>query len=393
MFLAAIALFIGLFNQTIQTAIVYQQHNALATKTSDFLDNILLGSGTPSDWSEKNISDDSPTGFGLQDRDFDQYQLDPFSLMRLQSSGPPLYYNMDGQNITYSNINMGFGQYLLVPYSEVLNYSHVSRLLGVNGSYGLSLTVVPTVNVTISEMQSQPLTLSLNVSGPGFPLVGAKVTYCLITVTGRDSNNPVYRIDYGNTSTNAAGSATIYEDVDVTQKSYAVIVSASLFGMSGMGYYSNSLWNSTYVVPLVKNFQTHTINLAHSWGIGHVGDTADIYYNVTFLRAMDMTEMMLNNGTGGTGVYGRLSSQSHDTLVLDSNNLGVLVIAYNLNSSASGIVAMPWGFSSLGFSVTFGADPMEQDWVSTDVRQVRINNVPYQAKLSLWSIQGRQVIT
>ena len=40
-FLAATLLFIGLFNQTIQTAVIYQRHRATATKASDLLDNML----------------------------------------------------------------------------------------------------------------------------------------------------------------------------------------------------------------------------------------------------------------------------------------------------------------------------------------------------------------
>src|SRR4030067_2379287 len=86
----------------------------------------------------------SPTGFGLQAVEFTQYQLSPFSLMRLVSSiGTPVNYSMTGQ--TYSNITMGFGQSLLVPYSEAVNYSLASKLLGINESYGFSLTLTPVV--------------------------------------------------------------------------------------------------------------------------------------------------------------------------------------------------------------------------------------------------------
>jgi hypothetical protein len=44
----------------------------------------------------------------------------------------------------------------------------------------------------------------------------------------------------------------------------------------------------------------------------------------------------------------------------------------------------------------FGTNPaylQSSEWVSTDVRQVLVNNIPYQAKLSLWSNAGHQVIT
>ena len=68
---------------------------------------------------------------------------------------------------------------------------------------------------------------------------------------------------------------------------------------------------------------------------------------------------------------------------------GILVIAYS-NIGNNGIVMMPWGLSSLGFSMTFGGTPVNHGWVATDLRQVQINGVSYQAKLSLWSVQGHQ---
>ncbi len=68
---------------------------------------------------------------------------------------------------------------------------------------------------------------------------------------------------------------------------------------------------------------------------------------------------------------------------------GILAIGYD-NAGNNGVVMMPWGFSSLGFSLKFGGNPINQSWVATDLRQVQINGISYQAKLSLWSIQGYQ---
>jgi hypothetical protein len=70
---------------------------------------------------------------------------------------------------------------------------------------------------------------------------------------------------------------------------------------------------------------------------------------------------------------------------------GILAVAYNYTGN-SGIAMVPWGFG-LGFSLTFGGNPANQGWVSTDMRQVQINGVSYQATLSLWSTQGYQVIS
>ena len=51
-FIAAIMVFFGLFSQTDQTAITYERHQALSTKTSDLLDTMLLNPGIPNDWGK-----------------------------------------------------------------------------------------------------------------------------------------------------------------------------------------------------------------------------------------------------------------------------------------------------------------------------------------------------
>lgn len=72
---------------------------------------------------------------------------------------------------------------------------------------------------------------------------------------------------------------------------------------------------------------------------------------------------------------------------------GILIVTYQEVGSvtAGGVVVMPWGISSLSFPVTFGGDPSHQEWVATDMRQITINRVAYQAKLSLWNYNGQQV--
>lgn len=398
-FLAAMLIFISLFNQTIQTAVVYQQHSALATKTSDLLDNMLLSAGIPTYWGQNDTT--SVTGFGLQAPDFMQYQLSPFSLMHLSSSaGTSVYY--PGTGLTYSNITMSFGQSLLVPSNEALNYSQTSAMLGINGSYGFSLTVSPTVNVAVSEVQHSPLKMSINVTGPGFPLANATINYCFITVTGNGSQTsyPVYTLYPNATSTDPTGAANVdLSGFDVAQKSYALIAYASLSGLSGVGYYENPLYTATGVVPFVSSFSNGTIILADSYGVNGQGYSGDLAYNATFLRASDMIKIDLTNGTGTkplNGLFGKLNEQQipkhdYDTLTIDPNTLGILVISYSISAQQSGIAVMPWGFSSLGFSITFGGNSANQNWVSTDVRQVLVNNVSYQAKLDLWSNQGYQV--
>lgn len=234
-FLAAILIFISLFNQMIQTAILYQRHRYLATRCSDLLDNILLNPGSPSNesfhWGRSNCV---PTIFGLQDPEFTQYRLSPFSLMRLNSStGTPTYYPKTG--LYYSNITVGFGKFLLVPFTEVVNYSTAQQLLGINGINGFQLTVSPVVSVSVAEAQSDPLQLAVDVKGTGFPLSNANISYCLITVES-ERDYPAYKVDYGTAYTNDDGSALLnFPDVDGTQESYVLIAYAHLCGLIGVG--------------------------------------------------------------------------------------------------------------------------------------------------------------
>ncbi len=395
-FLTAITLFIGMFNQTIQTGITYQRNRAVASKCSDLLDNMLLSPGIPPDWA---LTNNDPAGFGLQAVEFTQYQLSPFSVMRLRSTlGTPVTYSMTGE--TYSNITMGFGQSLLVPYSEALDYSTVARLLGINGTYGFSLTLVPIVNVTITPTQLTPLSFSINVRGPGFPLANAQVDYCLIKVDSEGGGSfPTYHIDYGNTATDAAGLAVAtFPGFDGASETCALVVSAHLSGLVGIGYYEHVQYGESYVIPFISSIANRTAILAHSWDVvGGDDPEAAIHYNATFLVMTDdfrLNEMPFVNATGSANGLlnsGRDPEHAYDTLTIGTNNPGILVITYRKSANLNGIVVMPWGLSSLAFPMTFGGDPSNKSWIATDVRQVRISGVAYQAKLSVWSLSGYQV--
>jgi hypothetical protein len=395
-FLAATLLFIGLFNQTIQPAIIYQRNRSVATKTSDLLDSILLNPGKPITWGQTN---DAPIVFGLQDPEFTQYRISPYSLMRLQSSiGQPVYYPMTGQ--TYSNITMGFGQSLLVPLNETIDYNTVSRLLGINGTYGFSLTMTPIVTVSISESQANPLTLEIDVAGAGSPLGYATISYCFMLIDGRDAGYPTYSIEYGDTITDNTGKATlIFPKFDGEKQSYVLLAYAHLSGLMGVGYYEHNKYTGSYVVPFISNFETGEITLAHSGDIYEIDDQAAIHYNATFvLLSEDLTlrEMPLDSKTGkivGLLNSGMDPSHAYTNLKINTHNPGILIVSYSKSAQESGVVIMPWGISSLAFPVSFGGNQETQEWVATDIRQVLINGVAYQAKLAAWSLEGYQVIS
>lgn len=393
-FLGAILLFISLFNQILQTAILYQRHRILASKCSDLLDNMLLNPGIPMDWGRTN---DVPTGFGLQDPEFTQYRLSPFSLMRLNySEGELVYYEKTGQ--WYSNITIGFGKFLLVPIGKALNYSLATRLLSVNGTYGFRLTLTPIVTVSISEVQFDPLILSVKVIGAGFPLAYASLSYCFITVdpTGGEGAYPAYRADYGTTLVDNEGEALLsFSDFDGSSESYVLIAYAYLGGLMGVGCHEHVNYKENYVVPFISDFDTGQVLLAHSWDVHRGDNPAEITYNATFVMLtedFELREMPLGAGKIGKLNYGQNPQHAYKNVTISTHNPGILVITYRKSAQECGVVLMPWGISSLAFPVVFGDTPFNKEWVATDIRQVIVNNIAYQATLALWSYEGYQVI-
>lgn len=393
-FLGALLLFITLFNQTIQTAVLYQRHKIIASKCTDVLDNVMLSPGYPTYWGASNST---PTSFGLQDPEFTQYRLSPFSLMRLNSlTGSPIYYPKTGE--TYSNITMGFGNFLFVPYSEVINYSTVSTLLGINNTYGFQMNIAPIVSVSISEFQSSnPLIVSVNVTGKGFPLSNANLSYCFLTVTLQGGGSyPSYTTSYGSTYTDEKGMAFLqFPAVTDPQSSYGLIVYAHISGLVGTGYHQRVSSDQQYAIPLIEDFDSRTVIIAHSYDVQYFGPpVAEISYNATFvLLAEDFTlrEMPLDNSSGTVGKVNYGNGQPYGEVTIPTDNPGILVITYRKSANEGGIIMMPWGISAMAFQVTFGADMKGKEWVATDVREVTVNGLAYQASLALWDLQGYQV--
>lgn len=396
--LGAILVFIALFNQTIQTAIVYQRNRYLADKCSDLLDNVLLNPGSPLDSANTTFwgrSNSTPTSFGLQDPEFTQYELSPFSLMRLDYS-PAIPISYSETNMNYSSNTVGTGTALLVPFNEIINYSTAAGLLGINGTYGFSLTITPTIAVSVIETQTNPLNLTVTVTGNGYPIANANVSYCLINVTSQaHSIQPAYNINSGLSTTNNEGEAFIgFPGFDGTQASYAVIAYARLSGLIGSGYYTHVLDVDNYIVPLIADFDNGSTLLAHSSDVYSGNNPAAIGYNATLVlltQDFSLREMPLDNASGN------ISPGAYSNIAIPTNNTGIpgiVAITYEkATDQTTGIVLMPWGISSLSFPVVFGGNSTERQWVATDIRQVTVNGVSYQAKLALWSLEGYQVVS
>jgi len=85
--------------------------------------------------------------------------------------------------------------------------------------------------------------------------------------------------------------------------------------------------------------------------------------------------------------YASGSEPDHVSITVPDND-GILIVTYKNTSGQCGVVLMPWGLGSLAFPLKFGGNPAGQEWVTTDIRQVTVGGIAYQAQLSLWNLQG-----
>jgi hypothetical protein len=387
-FVAALLIFLAFFSQSVQTAVIYLSHQALATKTSDLLDTMLLNPGLPNNWSKR---DTNVVCFGLEDPAFAGYKLSPLSLMRLAPAQSQVYYSQTG--LHYSNLSAGFCGYVIMPTTRTLSYSTGSKLLGINGTYGFQLTLTPTITVSAQRISNMPLAFNVDVAGTGFPLANATVTYTLLLVDGDESPYSSYTELRGERTLDAAGSTQVtFSDVDGSSRAYALIVYAHLFGLKGVGYYVNVPWaDADSVVPLVNSFSDRNITLVHSDVVGETPQPPPnpLSYNASFVIQTEEYWLRRVPLDDQTGAYGALTRDFDSSSVVVPDNDGILVVTYRGPSPGEeGIVLVPWGLGSLGFPLTFGGNSEGQAWVSTDARQVTVGGVAYQAQLALWSLKG-----
>ncbi len=278
--LAAILLFVGLFNQTLSVGIDSQRNTTTAKVCSDLLDAILLNPGIP--------INGSPIVFGLQDPTLAQYQLSSFSLMRLNSaSGTAITYQKT--NLTYSSVTTSPNNYLLYPYNDAINYSTASMLLGINGTYGFQLSLTPTVNISIAEISTSPLSLSVNRYRNRFPSckcyskLPLNSSICwrkLIQIS------KLFPIKWGAIITNMAGSTSItFPNFSLNPNlTYAFIAYAYLDGITGIGYYEHSPVGNQRIEPFLNPLSTQNVTLAHSDDIPNNSSTPNtLYYNSSFI--------------------------------------------------------------------------------------------------------------
>jgi hypothetical protein len=370
------------YSQIIGSAVTYQQNQQVGMKAAELINTISLNPGSPNGWGQV---DSAPSAFGLQDSDTGGYSLSPFSLERLSSSQVPVYYSKTG--LWYSNNSLGGGGSLYVPLHNVVNYTTSANLLGVNGYYGFRLTIMPTLNVSISEVYLNPLKLNVAVIGPSLAVPGATLNYFLYYAIPH-SQYPSIQAFPGTAQTNSTGLATLqFSSVDGSKYAYSIIVYARLSGLSGVGYRSRGTSGNNNIIPFVRGFQNGTVLLAHSWDVHSFPSPAALYFNATFLSLTSDFQLRQIPLAVSTGF---VKNGSNFPVQIPTQGPGILFVVYQKSQTECGVVMMPWGISPLGFSLIFGGNPSNADWVATELRQITVSKVSYQARLAVWSTKGYQ---
>ena len=354
-FIAAMLVFVGLFTQTIQTAILYQQNRHVALKASDLLDSMLLSPGYPYDWGETNTT---LSCFGLQKPGASGYVLSSFALMRLASLiGQQVEYPRGSGN-WYNNISLGPSGYLFIPIGDSITYETASRLIGVNGTYGFQLSITPIVKVSIAEYQSNPLKLKVEVSGPGSPLAGAAVRYYLYR-SYKSGNYVSIRLSTGTAQTDTAGVAYLDFAFDGAAETYTIVVYAELSGLLGLGHHTHKTFTKgAGVIPFVVDYEQGKVYLAHSWDVHDTGTPVPNYfYNASFFILTDdfrFSEWPIANSTGTINYGGGGGLYYYGETVLPVGHPGFLLVTFRSGNDV-GMSIMPWGIGTLAVSQLFDA--------------------------------------
>jgi hypothetical protein len=322
--------------------------------------------------------------------------------MKLLSSNNQVYYNQTGK--WYNNITWGLnGGYLLTPVAECVNYSTVNKLLGINGTFGAYLEIVPTLTVKVDETSLSPLNLSIQVSGQGSPVSNANLKWLMFWTNSTGSGSiPTINFRSGTVPdlTNSLGMATqTFLDLNVINNAtaYSFIVKTSVNGISGIGCKSRNVYIKAAgnVVPFVNSLQDGIVLLTHNFEYNPQDSQGTLRFNATFYSLPNnfLPTPRVANVTGlvnsGGGKPFNLT-----TIPAEARSIpGFLIIAYQQNNSF-GITTMPWGIDSTGFSATIGDNPSTslKEWVAADMREVVVDDITYQVKLLLWDLQGYQVV-
>jgi len=389
--IAALLLTMGVYNQMFASAVEYEGNRKVAMKAVDIINTACICPGNPEDWGEKNAS---LLGFGLQDPEAGGYALSPYSLMRLRSSSNDsqlvYYYKTD---LFYNNISANYGNNIFSSVDNCLNYTAAAKMLGINGTYGFRLDIVPTLDVNVSQVPNDDyLILKVEVRGPGIALADVTLNYYMFQIApGAGNDPPSITTQNKIVQTGPYGSALIeFPNITDLDTAYSFIVYASLSGLEGVGYYSHDTIEDDppYILPLIQDFENGIIIIAHTWDVHYFGPPVpDVYYNATFFvlnQGFQLHQVQIANSSGHVN-YG--VGLPPTTIQVPAYEAGILLITYRGRGQLRSIV-LPWGVGTLAVSISFGGDPTGYSFVATELRQVSVNDISYQMKVSTWSLGG-----
>jgi hypothetical protein len=384
--IAALLVSMLIFNGLFASAVDYDRNRQVANKAVDIMNTICLSPGNPIDWGETN---ETVLGFGLQDPEAGGYALSPHSVMRLRTSSndSQLVEYPKTPGVFYNNMSASYGHGIFTPVGDCVNYTDAAELLGINGTYGFSIDIAPTLDVEVTQAFGYGhLALNVEVRGSGLPLSDATLNYCLFHI------DDLSIIPYsGVTQTDPSGQKLIEFGAIGEAEAFSFTVYVSIGGVTGVGYYTknNAESDLQYVVPLIQDYDEGEIILAHAWDIfGDASLHAEVQVNATFFiltqdfqfQEVDLgfVSENLNYGTG----------HPYLTTQIPSSEVGLLIITYKKAANKVGSVILPWGVGALGVSGSFGSSfgSGGYDFVATELRQVTIDDITYQVKVSTWSL-------
>ncbi len=376
------------FNGMFASAVAYEHHRQVAVKAVDLIDIIALSPGSPVNWGQTRSE---VSGFGLQNPEAGGYALSPFSVARLKTSNASqlVYYAETG--LYYNNLSAYFGDAILTPVGDVVNYTSATELLGISNTFGFRLDVTPTLNVSISPVPAGHLNLMVEVRGTGLPLSNVTLNYYLFHVDAGSGNDPNVLTYSGVEQTDTFGSVLLdFPSIGSENEAYAIVVYARLRGLTGIGYYSVDVLDNypQFIVPLIQDFEEGTIMITHSWGVENYTLTPvpSVNYNATFYALdpqLELQRVQIENSTGQLN-HG---SKDYVTTQIPVSEAGILIITYRWGNRL-GSVMLPWGVGTLGVSASFGGNPTGYSFIATELRQVQINGISYHLKLSAWRLGG-----
>ncbi|MCW4021548.1 MAG: hypothetical protein NWF02_00080 [Candidatus Bathyarchaeota archaeon] len=384
--LTAMLLTMMTFNGLFAQALEYDTNRQIANKAVDVMNSICLSPGSPVDWGE---TDDDVLGFGLQDPDASGYTLSPYSVMRLQTHENDLIEYPKGPGAYYNNLTAGFGSGVYTSVGECLTHEEVSDFLGLTGEYDFSIDITPTLNVNIEKLSESYVSLKVNVTGLSLPLSGATLKYYIFHIAGDGEIIPPP--DLGVVQTNPYGEAILDFTSILSDDAFSFVVYAELGGVTGVGYYAQDalVGNLPFVVPLIEDYETGEVIIAHAWDIFKDDSITDIVHcDASFFVLTSDFHFQEVEVVCPTGPLNYGESQPYFTLDIPEDEVGILVISYVKDTNKVGSVIVPWGVGTVGVPAMFKSEFGSKDYnfVATEIRQVTIDDISYQVKVSVWKL-------